>query len=142
MTVKGKVTIIGVLMDLGADRRGVDMGPSAIRVADLNRRLRELGFEVIDAGNIPVRNPEMMSIADTRAKYLHEIATACVILADQVEKSLEANSIPLILGGDHSIAVGSVSGLASFHRRQGDRVRLLRIIQHVGAVGGERQLEK
>ncbi len=125
MTVKGKVTIIGVLMDLGADRRGVDMGPSAIRVADLNGRLAELGFEVIDAGNIPVRNPEMMAIADSRAKYLHEIASACVILADQVEKSLETNSIPIILGGDHSIAVGSVSGLASFHRQQDNRVGVI-----------------
>lgn len=122
---KRKVTIIGVLMDLGADRRGVDMGPSAIRVADLNKRLAELGFDVIDAGNIPVRNPEMMAIADSRAKYLHEIANACVILADEVEKSLDAGSIPIILGGDHSIAVGSVSGLASFHRRQGHRIGVI-----------------
>ena len=86
MTSK-KVTIVGVLMDLGADRRGVDMGPSAVRVANLNTRLEELGYDVTDSGNISVRNPEMMSITDSRAKYLHEIAVACQKLADQVEYS-------------------------------------------------------
>ena len=68
--LKRKVTIIGVLMDLGADRRGVDMGPSAIRVAGLNERLAGLGYEVTDAGNIVVRNPEMMQITDRKLKCL------------------------------------------------------------------------
>src|SRR5262245_1262769 len=107
-TPKNKVTIIGVLMDLGADRRGVDMGPSAIRVADLNERLEQLGYEVIDEGNIPVRNPEMMQIADGKAKYLPEITFACQRVAEKVEAALAAGSIPIILGGDHSIAIGSV----------------------------------
>ena len=120
-----KVTIVGVLMDLGADRRGVDMGPSAVRVAALNERLAELGYEVIDVGNISVRNPEMMSIADARAKYLHEIAVACQTLADEVEHTLNLGAKPIVLGGDHSIAIGSVAGLSSFYRRQGQRVGII-----------------
>jgi arginase len=122
---KKKVTVIGVLMDLGADRRGVDMGPSAIRVADLNKRLENLGYEVADAGNISVRNAEMMQITDGKAKYLPEIAAACQKLADHVESVLESGSIPIILGGDHSVAIGSVSGLASFHHKREQRVGII-----------------
>jgi len=117
-----KVTIIGVLMDLGADRRGVDMGPSAIRVADLNARLAALGYEVTDAGNIAVHNPEMLPIRDLKLKYLPEIVAASETVAERVNAALENGSIPVILGGDHSIAVGSVAGLASFYRRRDQRV--------------------
>jgi arginase len=120
-----KATIIGVLMDLGADRRGVDMGPSAIRVADLNERLADLGFEVTDEGNILVRNAEMMQISDRKLKYLPEIAAACQTLADQVEAALEQGSIPIVLGGDHSIAIGSVAGLAAYHRKRDQRVGVI-----------------
>jgi len=112
-------------MDLGADRRGVDMGPSAVRVANLNERLEALGYEVTDSGNIAARNPEMMSIVDNRAKYLHEIAVACQKLADQVEHILDTGAIPIILGGDHSIAIGSVAGLASFYRKRDSRVGVI-----------------
>jgi len=120
-----KVTIIGVLMDLGADRRGVDMGPSAVRVAGLNERLVALGYDVTDAGNILVRNPEMMQITDRHAKYLPEIAEACQKLAERVEAALESGSTPIILGGDHSIAIGSVAGLAAFHRKRDKRVGVI-----------------
>jgi arginase len=120
-----KATVIGVLMDLGADRRGVDMGPSAIRVADLNERLAALGYEVKDAGNISVRNPEMLEIADRRLKYLPEIAAACQKLADKVEASLEEGSIPIVLGGDHSIAIGSVAGLSAYHHKNEHRVGVI-----------------
>ncbi|MEO6724291.1 MAG: arginase [Blastocatellia bacterium] len=120
-----KATVIGVLMDLGADRRGVDMGPSAVRVAGLNERLSTLGYEVTDAGNIPVRNPEMLPITDRRAKYLPEITVACQTLADQVEAALESGSTPIVLGGDHSIAIGSVAGLAAFHRKCDSRVGVI-----------------
>jgi arginase len=120
-----KVTIIGVLMDLGADRRGVDMGPSAIRVADLNGRLAGLGYQVIDEGNYVVRNAEMMQITDRRLKYLPEIAAACQKLADQVQAAIERGSIPIILGGDHSIAIGSVSGLATYYRKSDQRVGVI-----------------
>ena len=122
---KKKVTIIGVLMDLGADRRGVDMGPSAIRVAGVNERLAGLGYEVTDAGNISVRNPEMMQIADRKLKYLPEIAVACQTLAAEVESSLEEEAIPIILGGDHSIAIGSVSGLAAYYHKRESRVGVI-----------------
>lgn len=120
-----KATIIGVLMDLGADRRGVDMGPSAIRVAGLYERLQELGFSVTDAGNIAVRNPEMMQVTDRRLKYLPEISAACGQLAEMVEATLEKGSIPIVLGGDHSIAIGTVSGLAAFHHRRQRRVGVI-----------------
>lgn len=125
MKPQKKATIIGVLMDLGADRRGVDMGPSAVRVAGLNERLAEIGYEVSDAGNIPVRNAEMMQIADRKLKYLPEITAACQTLADQVEAALESASTPIILGGDHSIAIGSVAGLSAFHHKQGKRVGVI-----------------
>jgi arginase len=124
-TLSKKVTIIGVLMDLGANRRGVDMGPSAVRDADLNEQLIRLGYDVTDEGNIVVRNPEMMQITDRKLKYLPEIVMACQKLADHVEAALEEGSIPIILGGDHSIAIGSVSGLASFHRKRGDKVGVI-----------------
>jgi arginase len=117
-----KVTIIGVLMDLGADRRGVDMGPSAVRVAALNERLAALGYEVTDAGNIAVHNPEMLPIQDGKLKYLPEIVAAGETLAERVNAALENGSIPIILGGDHSIAVGSVAGLSGFYRKRDQRV--------------------
>ncbi|MFN7622970.1 MAG: arginase [Acidobacteriota bacterium] len=118
-------TIIGVLMDLGADRRGVDMGPSAVRVAGLNERLQYLGYTVADAGNVAVRNPEMMKISDRQLKYLPEITLACQTLAAQVQSALEAGAVPIVLGGDHSIAIGTVSGLASFYRQKNQRVGVI-----------------
>lgn len=127
-----KVTIIGVLMDLGADRRGVDMGPSAVRVAGLNQRLAALGYEVADDGNINVRNPEMIPLSPElakaghiNAKYLPEIAAAVQDLSARVERVLQSESIPIVLGGDHSIAIGSVSGLSAFYHRQQKRVGVI-----------------
>ena len=121
----GKTAIIGVLMDLGADRRGVDMGPSAIRVADLNARLESLGYTVEDFGNISVRNAEMMQIVDSSVKYLPEIKEACDQLAKDVETALDSGAIPIVLGGDHSIAIGSVSGLSSFYHKRDQRVGVI-----------------
>jgi arginase len=123
--VAKKVTIIGVLMDLGADRRGVDMGPSAIRVADLNQRLAALGCDVTDAGNINVRPPEMMREGDRRSKFLREIAEVSQLLADKVAGVLAGGGMPVVLGGDHSIAIGSVAGLAAHHRPRGERVGVI-----------------
>lgn len=120
-----KATIIGVLMDLGADRRGVDMGPSAVRVAELNKRLEELGYDVIDRGNIPVRNPEMIKVTDGHAKYLPEITEACSTLAVKVEAALDERTTPIVLGGDHSIAIGSVSGLSSHYKKSNKRVGII-----------------
>jgi arginase len=112
-----KVRIIGVPMDLGASRRGVDMGPSALRVAGLQTRLKQLGHQVEDIGNISVKQAEEMSYGEKRAKYLDESAETCKDLGEAVQKSLEENFFPLVLGGDHSIAAGSASGVASFFRK-------------------------
>jgi arginase len=112
-----KVRIIGVPMDLGASRRGVDMGPSALRVAGLQTRLKQLGHQVEDIGNISVKQPEEMSYGEKRAKYLDEIAETCKDLAEAIQKSLEEGYFPLVLGGDHSIAAGAAAGVASFFRK-------------------------
>ena len=112
-----KVSIIGVPMDLGADRRGVDMGPSALRYSGLNERLTELGCEVQDRGDIDVMIPETQHYGDPHAKYLGEISDACRHLAQMVLDTYEAGRTPLVLGGDHSIAVGTVSGMAEAFRR-------------------------
>jgi arginase len=112
-----KIRIIGVPMDLGASRRGVDMGPSALRVAGLQGRIKHLGHQVEDVGNISVRQPEEMPVGEKRAKYVEEIADACKDLGSAVQKSLEEGYLPLVLGGDHSIAAGSISGVAAhFHK--------------------------
>src|SRR5271167_649274 len=113
-----KIRIIGVPMDLGQSRRGVDMGPSALRVAGLQARLKHLGHQVEDIGNISVKQPEEMSYGEKRAKYMAEIAETCKDLAEAVQKSLEENYFPLILGGDHSIATGAASGVSSFFRKE------------------------
>ena len=113
-----KVRIIGVPMDLGQSRRGVDMGPSALRVAGLQSRLKQLGHQVEDIGNIPVKQPEEMSIGEKRAKYMQEIAETCGDLAKIVQESLDERFFPLVLGGDHSIAAGAVSGVAAHFRKE------------------------
>ena len=113
-----KVRIIGVPMDLGQSRRGVDMGPSALRVAGLQARIKQLGLQVEDIGNISVKQPEEMSYGEKRAKYLAEIAETCNDLALAVEKSLEEEFLPLVLGGDHSIASGVAAGVSNFYRKQ------------------------
>ncbi|HTC40782.1 MAG TPA: arginase family protein, partial [Candidatus Acidoferrales bacterium] len=93
-----KIRIIGVPMDLGASRRGVDMGPSALRVAGLQARIKQLGHQVEDIGNIPVKQAEEMSYGEKRAKYIAEIADACTDLGNAVQKSLEEDYLPLVLG--------------------------------------------
>jgi arginase len=111
------VNIIGVPLDLGAGRRGVDMGPSAVRVADLNKKLAGLGYAVEDAGNVPVRIAETQHFGDQSSKFLKEITKVCEHLAELVEKGLARNSLPVVLGGDHSIAMGTLAGVAKhFHR--------------------------
>src|SRR5215469_8069970 len=107
-----KIRIIGVPMDLGASRRGVDMGPSALRVAGLQARIKQLGHQVEDIGNISVKQPEEISYGEKRAKYLEEIAETCKDLAGTAEKSLSEGFLPLVLGGDHSIAIGVAAGVS------------------------------
>ncbi len=125
-----KIRIIGVPMDLGASRRGVDMGPSALRVAGLQARIKQLGLQVEDIGNISVKQPEEMSYGEKRAKYLAEIADACKDLATIVEKTLDENMTPVVLGGDHSIAAGSLSGVAGYFRKKEKKIGLVWLDAH------------
>ena len=125
-----KVRIIGVPLDLGQERRGVDMGPSALRVAGLNDRIRELGFEVEDAGNLHVPIREMHRVGNHHAKYLKEIAAVCQHHAAWVVRTLRQGYLPLVLGGDHSIAVGTVAGVAAYYRRKKKPVGLIWVDAH------------
>jgi arginase len=113
-----KVRIIGVPMDLGQSRRGVDMGPSALRGAGLQSAIKKLGHTVEDIGNLEVKQPEEMPVGEKRAKYLQEIAETCLDVAKVVEKSLTESFLPLVLGGDHSIAAGAAAGVSHFYRQQ------------------------
>jgi arginase len=129
--VKKAVAIIGAPLDLGAGRRGVDMGPSAVRVAGLGRRLATLGYDVGDLGNIPVAQPE--AVDDTGpgdAKFLPQIAASCEGLGELVAQALKDGKIPLVLGGDHSIAVGTVAGASRFFRNTGGKIGLLWMDAH------------
>jgi arginase len=124
------IHVLGVPMDLGSGRRGVDMGPSAIRIAGLAGRLTELGHKVVDDGNIVIKNMEELKVGNERARYLAEITRASGLLSRKVERIMERGHFPLVLGGDHSIAVGTVSGIAAFSRRQGKRLGLLWVDAH------------
>ncbi|MDG6998643.1 MAG: arginase [Nitrososphaerota archaeon] len=105
------IQIIGVPMDLGADRRGVDMGPSAIRYAGLSERLRAIGHKVEDMGNIEAPIVEASKIEYANAKYLSEVRNICLKLSRVVHSGLSARKTPIVLGGDHSIAIGSFAGI-------------------------------
>jgi len=125
-----RIRIIGVPLDMGASRRGVDMGPSAMRVAGLEPRLEALGHRVTDGGNILVEIAETQAFGDRNARYLKQIAETCSRTGDAVIKTLEEGETPFVLGGDHSLAVGSVSGVAEFYHRQNQRVGVLWIDAH------------
>jgi arginase len=106
------VAIIGAALDLGQGRRGVDMGPSAIRYAGLAQRIGALGYPVKDLGNIAVRQVETLAVENPRAKYLPEICEACRDIADDVAAGARRGEFVLVLGGDHSLAMGVLGGLA------------------------------
>jgi arginase len=120
-----RISIIGVPMDLGADRRGVDMGPSALRYANLNEKLKELSHDVQDLGDLDVIIPETRHFGDPHAKYLKEIVDACRHLANLVLEIRDEGRTPLVLGGDHSIAVGTVSGVSESFRRHRQKLGLI-----------------
>jgi arginase len=109
------VAVIGAPIDLGAGRRGVDMGPSAIRYAGLDRRLARLGLEVEDWGNVESPVAEAASPGDEHARFLGEVKTICEQVAILVRRAIEENAFPLLLGGDHSVSLGSLGALASVH---------------------------
>lgn len=113
------IAIIGVPVDLGASRRGTDMGPSAMRYARLREQLVELGHDVVDMGNVQAPLRESRQAAGEHLKYLPEIEALCLGLADVVERVLREGGTPLVLGGDHSIAVGTLAGVARVHASPG-----------------------
>lgn len=116
-----KVSIIGVPLDLGAGRRGVDMGPSAFRVAGVNAKVASLGYEVTDLGDLDVSIQETRNPGDPTLKYLEEIRLTCEILRDQVREALSTGSLPVVLGGDHSIAMGTIAGVSRYHAEHGNQ---------------------
>ena len=109
------VAVIGASLDLGAGRRGVDMGPSAIRYAGLESRLAQLGLEVVDLGNVETAVAEATEQGDARLRYLDPIKVACEQVADLVARAATDGHLPLVLGGDHSVALGTLGGLARVH---------------------------
>jgi arginase len=124
------VHIIGVPLDLGAGRRGVDMGPSAMRIAGLNERLTAIGRTVGDKGDLAVPIPETQRPGDERKKYIRDIAKVCTRLYQSALASHVAGAIPLVLGGDHSLAAGSVSASAEMARREGLPLGLIWVDAH------------
>ena len=108
-----RVAILGAALDLGAGRRGVDMGPSAIRYAGLRERLVRSGLDVEDWGNVQAELAETRPRGSESARFLEEILETCSRVAEQVEWARAAGFLPLVLGGDHSIALGTMSGLAA-----------------------------
>lgn len=130
MHAKSTIAIIGAPVDLGAGRRGVDMGPSAIRVAGLGRRLAALGYTVEDRGNVPVEQAEAIPAGPSNSHHLAEITAVCGRLAHLVSAALDAHQLPLILGGDHSISAGSVSGVARHYQQRNEAIGVIWIDAH------------
>lgn len=124
------IDLIGFPMDLGAGRRGVDMGPSALRIAGLAEKLRNLGYTVNDEGDIDIMIMESQHIDNPKLKYLDEILKTCDILAGKVEKILDDGHFPLITGGDHSMAIGSVAGIAAHCKKNDLRLGVIWIDAH------------
>src|SRR5258706_2421018 len=126
------VHIIGVPLDLGGGRRGVDMGPSAFRIAGLSEQISALGHAVVDKGDLPTPIPETQELRDERKKYIREIAKVCQKLYQTALMSLEEGAMPLVLGGDHSLGSGSVAAAAYWARKNKSLpLRLLLVHAHV-----------
>jgi len=111
------IHIIGVPLDLGGARRGVDMGPSAVRIAGLGDQIAALGRAVTDRGDLPAQIPEIQQAVDPTKKYIQEIARVCQTLYEVSTRTLDEGALPLVLGGDHSLAAGSVAASADYIRR-------------------------
>jgi arginase len=124
------IAIIGAPMDLGAGRRGVDMGPSALRLANLNEKLSSLGYDIEDLGNVLVDQPEATPVGRESARYLQQIAHTCTRLMEMVEQAADQRKVPLVLGGDHSIAIGTIAGMSNHYRKAGQKLGLIWIDAH------------
>jgi arginase len=123
--IKKGVAILGVPLGYGASMAGVDIGPAALRVARLTQRIARLGYSVRDLGDMRLERPQVFPEEGEKLKYVREISNACEQLAVEVEGILEAGQLPLILGGDHSIAIGSFAGAASHYRKQNETLGLI-----------------
>lgn len=124
------IEIFGFPIDLGASRRGVDMGPSAIRLSGLQKQLEDLGYHVFDRGDINIKTKEVLHITNPKLKYLDEIVKASNKLGAQVEKSLNNGNFPLCIGGDHSIALGSIAGIASHCKKHNKKLGIIWVDAH------------
>lgn len=120
-----RVSILGVPLGFAAGIAGVDLGPAAMRVTRMNQRIAQLGYEVRDLGDMRIVQPQFVAEPGDKAKYLREVSIACEDLAQEVYKILRAGELPITLGGDHSIAIGSIAGAASFYRERGESLGLI-----------------
>jgi arginase len=123
--LKKSVSILGVPLGYGASMAGVDIGPAALRVARLNQRIARLGYSVDDRGDMRLERPQSFPAEGEKLKYVREISNACEQLAIEVEDILKAGKFPLIVGGDHSIAIGSFAGVASYYKKQQETIGLI-----------------
>src|SRR5437762_9941564 len=112
------VHLIGVPLDLGGNRRGVDMGPSAFRIAGLGERIAALGYSIVDKGDLPAPIPETQELRDETKKYIRDIAKVCQKLYQDALASLDVGAMPIVLGGDHSLAAGSVAAAADWAKNK------------------------
>lgn len=127
------VRLIGAPLDLGAGRRGVDMGPSAFRVADIHQKIRDLGYTVDDVGDVTASVPETRDPGSPRLKYLKEIRETCLRIRGTIEKALAEGALPIVLGGDHSIAMGTIAGSARHFRKTKQKLGLVWLDAHADA---------
>ena len=125
-----QISILGAPLDFGAGRRGVDMGPSALRLGGLNAKLESIGYQVHDMGNVPVAQQETIDAGSPTAKYLAPISQCCVELARIVSDTVDKGQFPLILGGDHSVGAGTVAGVSNSFRKQGKKIGVIWIDAH------------
>jgi arginase len=123
--VKRSLSLLGVPLGYGASMAGVDIGPAALRVARITQRIARLGYSVHDLGDMRLERPQTFPEVDEKLKYVREISNACEQLAVEVEEILKAGQLPLILGGDHSIAIGSFAGAASYYKKQNETLGLI-----------------
>src|SRR6266404_3069613 len=125
-----RVSILGVPLGFGQSRAGVDLGPSAIRVAGLAARISQLGYDVLDLEDLEIERPRSHPAAGEKLKYLSEIHDACERLATEVERIVDARVLPITIGGDHSIAIGSIAGVVKAFRRRKETLGLIYFDAH------------
>ena len=122
---KKKVCMHGVPMDLGRGHRGVDMGPSAVRITNLGKAIERLGYPFEDRGNVPVEISQRLTSENESARFLGPIAECCELLRDKVKADLDAGHFPLVIGGDHSIAIGTIAGIVQHYRAKNEEIGVI-----------------